>query len=328
MPERLDVKDERILTALSINARQSLSSIGRKVGLSEEVVNYRLRNLIKRDVIAKITVELDSFKLGYKAYRLYIRLEGANAKKEQEIYSYLKNMRGADWIAACEGKYNLVFRFMVEDEFGLNRILNDISDKFSSYIRERDLTIPLEWHFYHAESGVFHPGGPKYGSLGGRKRVKVDEKDLKILSILSEDARTPSSKIAGQVGLTPNAVKYRLKRLEKERIITGYEVMVDRTKIGTFHYKLLVHFRGANEEKVKRFVRYCEELPNLVFLVRAIGSWDMDIDLDFKNTVELHNSVLELASKFKDLVRNYETLSIFKSDYCNPLKEAKKIERG
>ncbi len=324
MPERLDAKDQRILSALSIDARQSLSSIGRKVGLSEEVVNYRLRNLLQRKVINKFTVELDSFKLGYKAYRLYIRLEGANAKKEQEIYSYLKNIRGADWIAACEGRYNLVFRFMVRDEFGLNEFLDDLSDRFSQYIREKDLTIPLEWHFYHGESGVFQPGESKYGLLRGRKKIEVDEKDLKILSILSDDARTPSSKIAKRVGLTPNAVKYRLKRLEGERVITGYEMVVDRTKLGMFHYKLLMHFQKANEEKIMRLVRHCEELPNLVFLVRAIGPWDMDVDLDFKNTVELHNSVLELTSTFKDLVRNYETLSIFKSDYCNPLKGIKK----
>ena len=47
------------------------------------------------------------------------------------------------------------------------------------------------------------------------KKVKLDLKNKKICRCLSENARTPYTKIAKQVGLSKDAVKYRIKNLEK-----------------------------------------------------------------------------------------------------------------
>ncbi|MFH1447361.1 MAG: winged helix-turn-helix transcriptional regulator [Candidatus Micrarchaeota archaeon] len=323
MSEALDVKDRRILSTLSLNARQSLSEIGRKVGLSQEVVNYRLRRLIKKDIIACFRAEIDFSKLGYKTYRLYIRLEGADSEKEAEIFEYLANRKGATWVAACEGKYNLIFRFIVKDEFELNSILGEIYSKFSKYIRERDLTIPIGWQFYPAESGAYEISNRRFKKPVDVGIAKFDERDVEILNVVGENARTSATEIAGKLGMTPNGVKHRVRRLEREGVIAGYQMVADRTKLGIYHYKILFSFQRINEERVGRFIRYCEENPNLVFLVQAIGAWDIDVDLDYANTLEMHNAVLNLSSSFKNLIRNYETLSIFKSSYSNPLKKEK-----
>ncbi len=40
--ENLDVEDKKILYELDIDSRQSFSQIGRKVGLSKDVVAYRV----------------------------------------------------------------------------------------------------------------------------------------------------------------------------------------------------------------------------------------------------------------------------------------------
>ena len=46
---QLDLKDKKILLELELNSRQSFSSIAKKVGLSKEVVNYRVNKLIKKE---------------------------------------------------------------------------------------------------------------------------------------------------------------------------------------------------------------------------------------------------------------------------------------
>ena len=327
MPQRLDAKDQRILSALSENARQSLSSIGRKVGLSEEVVNYRLRGLIKNQIIVQFRTEIDVARLGYKWYRLYLRLEGADSEKEQEIFNYLVNSSGAYWTAICEGKYNLIFRFVAKDEIGLNEVLNDLSIRFSPYIKWRDLTLPIEAHYYASESGAYGRGGPKYEPPSRKAPVEVDEKDLKLLGGLAEESRAATTKLAGELGLTPNAVKYRMKRLENEGVIKGYQVVSDRSKLGMYHYKILLHFQKTDEVKVKKFVRHCESLPNLLFLTRSIGAWDMDVDFDFGNTIDAHNSILNLTGKFRDLIKGYEVLPLFKARYCNPMRGLAEIEK-
>lgn len=58
---------------------------------------------------------------------------------------------------------------------------------------------------------------------------QIDETDRKLLSYLTEDARTPIAEVARRIGLSRGAVQDRLSRLERDRIITGYSVRLNLT---------------------------------------------------------------------------------------------------
>lgn len=55
----------------------------------------------------------------------------------------------------------------------------------------------------------------------------IDETSLKILKILQEKARIPNVEVARQVGLVPSAVLERVRKLEKQGYIDGYEVRLN-----------------------------------------------------------------------------------------------------
>lgn len=55
----------------------------------------------------------------------------------------------------------------------------------------------------------------------------IDGKDREILSILLEDAATSKAEIARRVGLAASAVSERVRRLEADGVIRGYEVRLD-----------------------------------------------------------------------------------------------------
>ncbi|RQG93040.1 AsnC family transcriptional regulator [Natrarchaeobius halalkaliphilus] len=57
---------------------------------------------------------------------------------------------------------------------------------------------------------------------------ELDETDLEILELLTEDARRPYREIAEAVGLTPPAVSDRISRLSEQGIIRGFTIDVDR----------------------------------------------------------------------------------------------------
>lgn len=60
----------------------------------------------------------------------------------------------------------------------------------------------------------------------------LDEKDLAIIRILQEDARTPASVIAERIGIPENTVRFRIKRLVEKRVIRGFVAVVDPRKLG------------------------------------------------------------------------------------------------
>ncbi|AOJ70239.1 MULTISPECIES: Lrp/AsnC family transcriptional regulator [Burkholderia] len=61
----LDVIDRELLRALADDARQPVSELARRVGLSAPSTADRLRRLEAQGVIARFTVELDPRALGY-----------------------------------------------------------------------------------------------------------------------------------------------------------------------------------------------------------------------------------------------------------------------
>lgn len=55
----------------------------------------------------------------------------------------------------------------------------------------------------------------------------IDKKSLQILKILQNKARIPNVEVSRQVGLAPSAVLERIRKLEKNGIIDGYEVRLN-----------------------------------------------------------------------------------------------------
>ncbi len=60
----------------------------------------------------------------------------------------------------------------------------------------------------------------------------IDAKDSEILSILLQDAATTKAEIARRVGLAASAVSERVRRLEAEGVIRGYEVRLAPELLG------------------------------------------------------------------------------------------------
>ena len=62
--------------------------------------------------------------------------------------------------------------------------------------------------------------------------AQLDRYDIAILHELQRDARLSNAELATRIGLSPAPTWRRVKRLEAQRIITGYRAEIDRRKIG------------------------------------------------------------------------------------------------
>ena len=60
----------------------------------------------------------------------------------------------------------------------------------------------------------------------------LDEISLQILKILQKKARIPNVEVARQVGMAPSAVLERIRKLEQQGYIDGYEVRLNPDKFG------------------------------------------------------------------------------------------------
>ena len=94
--------------------------------------------------------------------------------------------------------------------------------------------------------------------------LKLDDRDLKILSILQKEGRISKTALAERVNLTPAPCWERLKRLEEAGIITGYRAEVALSRIAphvtVFVAVELEDHRAANFQLFERAVQKVDEI--------------------------------------------------------------------
>ena len=67
--------DLKILQELDLDARQHTSTIAKKIGLSTELTNYRIKQLEKKGIIRGYYSLYNVALLGYNLYKVYIKLQ-------------------------------------------------------------------------------------------------------------------------------------------------------------------------------------------------------------------------------------------------------------
>ena len=60
----------------------------------------------------------------------------------------------------------------------------------------------------------------------------LDRIDRKILDILQRQGRISMTDLAGQIGLSTSPCSERVRRLEREKVVTGYHAQVDPAALG------------------------------------------------------------------------------------------------
>ncbi len=96
----------------------------------------------------------------------------------------------------------------------------------------------------------------------------IDAVSLKILKILQEKARIPNVEVARQVGMAPSAVLERIRKLEKQGFIDGYEVRLNPKRFA----KSLVAFvrikinKLGDEKKVGERLSRIEQIQEVHYV--------------------------------------------------------------
>lgn len=92
---------------------------------------------------------------------------------------------------------------------------------------------------------------------------RVDEIDLRILAALQRDGRITFQQLSEQVGLSPRPCLERVRRLERERVITGYTTRVDIGHLGSIMIIIVqLHVKQGREIRARfeQRIRSCREV--------------------------------------------------------------------
>jgi Lrp/AsnC family transcriptional regulator for asnA, asnC and gidA len=123
----------------------------------------------------------------------------------------------------------------------------------------------------------------------------IDEKDLKIIDMLRENARTPLTEIASKLDVSESTIRKRIKALEKKGVITQYTVVVDPVKLG---YKS-VSMVGINVESTHLLdvAMRMTEFPEVKFVATSTGDHMIITEIWLNDSKELSRFITENIEK-------------------------------
>lgn len=145
--------------------------------------------------------------------------------------------------------------------------------------------------------------------LGYGKDIKIDVKDKKILAALAKNSRTSPSNLSRIVGLSKDAIRYRIRRLKEVDLIRKNTIIMNPF-IFSAPYTILLKLENINEEKEREIIEFLISHPFVIWSGQCSGEWDFVINIASKGIEHFDGLIREIKSKFFGHLKSYETLQI------------------
>jgi len=214
----LDTKDKKLIYLLDINARAPLTELSKQLKIPKATVSFRLERLIKKGFVKRWITVIDVSKIGMYYFKIFFKFHGTNAEIDKQIERFFVEHPAVPQVLGFQGKYDYLVFFMVKHFEDLTSYMDELKQKFGEYILEKEIHVVTSIHRFNLR--FMYPDGISkhivyraYPSL--KSTLKINETDVKILTLLEQNARMPFSKIANQLKTSLNTVRKRIRMLEK-----------------------------------------------------------------------------------------------------------------
>ena len=158
--------------------------------------------------------------------------------------------------------------------------------------------------------------------MNNMKPYEIDELDLEILSILSNDGRKNKSTIADDLNRSPNTIIKRISNLEENGVIKNYGVQIDYEKLG-YNIIALIELT-ISKGKMLEVEQDIAKIPNVFAVYDITGEYDALILVRFKNRGDLSKMIKKIhTSQFVERTNTHMVLNVIKenSSFTELLKD-------
>lgn len=313
----LDKKDYLILAELDRNCRQSINAIAKKTRLSRDVVAYRIKELERKGIIEGYISLIDMTKFGYTIYRVYLRLQNTDKQVEQRMLEYIHSQKNIITAYKIDGRYNLVIGFLFKSPREYQEHFERFLERYRSYVADFDFSVFIDFMHYY-RNYLVEKKDHDYTELstGSWRIMPYDKQDLLLLELLATNSRTSLLALAKHTGLTINAAKHRLKKLENEGVIVAYRAHINYGLLGYEYYKVDLTLENLSIRSALH--TYLIQHPQIVYRDVAAGGSDFEFDGEFRSQADFYDFIDELKEAFPGKIRSYfyyKALKTYKYKY-------------
>jgi len=144
------------------------------------------------------------------------------------------------------------------------------------------------------------------------KNYEIDNIDLKILALLTEDAKMPYTEVAKKVFVSGGTVHVRMRKMEEMGIVKGTTLKMDYSKMD---YDITA-FLGIYLEKSSLYdqvIKKLNQIPEIVKLHYTTGNYNIFAKIHCKETNHLKDVLHDKIQRIEGIERTETIISLEES---------------
>ena len=141
-----------------------------------------------------------------------------------------------------------------------------------------------------------------------RNMGKLDKIDRQIINVLLKNSRLSNLEIGRQLGLSHDAVRYRIEKLLRDGVIQNFSIEVDPAKLGLQIWgDLIISVWNLTPKRYSDFINYLKDHPNIAAVWNLSGKYEWFIEI-YTNDLKKFNEITnDLKLKFSDIIKDMES---------------------
>ena len=143
------------------------------------------------------------------------------------------------------------------------------------------------------------------------KSGNLDDFDIKILRVISGDARISITDLSNTIGLSKTACHARIKKLEADGVILGYRTMIDPVKLGLEHITFVeVKLSDTRVKALNEFNQAVQKQTAIEQCHMIAGGFDYLLKIRTHNIVEYRAFLGETLSQMPHVAQTTTYVSM------------------
>lgn len=139
----------------------------------------------------------------------------------------------------------------------------------------------------------------------------LDLKDKKLLILLQTDAKKTTKQLAQELDLSVTAVFERIKKLEKQKIISKYVALLNNEKIQK-SFVVLCHVRLIQHRKdyISQFENEIAKFPEVLECFHVSGDYDYILKICVRDIQEYREFMVEKLTNLQQIASTKSSFMI------------------
>ena len=314
---RLSPKQEQILAAAHLQANASIAELARTTGYRAHSVRYCLEELAERKIIQRFPL-INIHALGITDYCVFLAPAASKRVPRARLLQFFCSYPNAAFVAELSGEFSYTVSLFARSVFEIENFFGELTATLPDVSFQKSFALRTRWTLFPPKSSGARRTKLVSLTRGAASSVlTLDRLDQQVLYGIAQHPTSSVVQLARLLGLPQSTIYSRLQQLEKRKVILGYVWWIESQLLGVHPFRILLTEKGSSAAFADAFALFAQRHSAIVQLVRCVGEWDYEVNLELKDPAELNEVVQEIYDRFGEHLDTAKSLAHLKLHKMN-----------